>query len=704
MGYQPSNKKGFKTVGTNPQKNSRLKQIQYLRKLNEDMQTRTGNAGESGRQQAGFVNPQGLNFEIGIAIPLKNRKFEWGQLHNYKLAPGRLNIDYNTTPSLAAETRIPEMGLISINGDNDQHNHPSKYIQYGDRATVGPSTAFGYEGRIEHVRLSGGYGTFSSEPMNTTTYGNKASKWQYGGAFLRDRKLTNPYNNNDNVTIYTTGLADTWEVDYKYPNVQPMGFYRGLKSLNNNGLGRFIKTSGDTLIFNNYQTANAGEKVYAIGLPNPFNETYRTSWDGSGYISNLMTTDTMTIPLLKGECTRLLDMWSDYDCCTPTTSGHYPGNMIHDTLAAGTGLGYLLSIMYGSGVDTQARSLVRTKMNSTTTEGQFLNDAFKYSGLYGFYHPGGYKNNYGQKLVVSDHTNYRHIDGSDSLTTGKIVQYLTTNRAAMDEKNPQPVQGESKSIPLVGNTYYRLGCIYKAEIYEGGSTTVGDPASNWYLSLNMNEDVGISTNALDPINLKLGLLAGMNTWVGWTEGTSQGYLGNVALDMDDYVDSGKKAPNLEITGYMKTNEYDSAGLGVVGELTIDNIYLEHQGDLEGTQDGFITLQTLPEIGSINFSTVSSDGIKTLRLTNNSIFKVDTSGYGERIRWRMDCDFANVPQSDWDAIQHLLRWQRAGHRLTLHPYIDDLPPVMVGYMEITNVQKSHWDLTRRTFHFSFEEAD
>ena len=674
--------------------NAYTRQKSRLRNLNSKSRNQNPRSGTSGE-----VSPQGRNWEFAIAVPLRNRKFEWGQIKQYKLTSGRLNLAYDN-PGLSAETRTPELGVISASGDNDQHNHPGKYAQFGDRVTVGPSTYPGYEGRIEHQRISGGYGNVPSEAMNVS--GTYATRWNNGGLFLRDRLLQNKYNVSDPVTIYGSGLSDGWEVDYTYPNIQPCGYYRGLRSLNNYGMARYQKnTAAQVETFNNFYEIDATNGYFTVSMPTPEAIEFQQYWATSLEIDGLILPG-QEVPLTKRYSTRLCDMWADGDYMTNST--YQPGNIKEETSGE---VGYLLSIMYNTGVDSTARSLVRMKPFPVPASMWNSNDLYahkwKFTGLYGFHHPGGFRSNYGQALLVVDHRGY--ADTSDSATLGKINQFITQNRGSMDVKDPATTYSYSKNLPLVSNTFYRLGAVYKAEIVKGEETALGDAQSNFYCALNMNENIGWGYNITDQAEIHLSLLSGVETSLGWSEAKVTGYVGNVQTDMDNVDNSmNPKPPNIEIGGYMKTATYGSGGLGTVGNLVVDNIYLEHQGDLQSTDQGYISMQTLPEIGSVNFSIMESSGMKSLELNNNSKVRVDTSGFGERMKYMVNADFANVPQSDWDNLQGLLRWQRAGHRLTFHPYIDDLPPCMVGYLYITNVVKSHWDLTRRSFHLQFEEAD
>ena len=74
------------------------------------------------------------------------------------------------------------------------------------------------------------------------------------------------------------------------------------------------------------------------------------------------------------------------------------------------------------------------------------------------------------------------------------------------------------------------------------------------------------------------------------------------------------------------------------------------------------------------------------------------------RYKIRCRFENVPATMWEKLMTLYRWQKKGNLLNFHGKWDDIPPVMTGFMTISNVSKAlMWDLTYRSFNFEFEEC-
>lgn len=87
----------------------------------------------------------GSKFQMGIAVDLTNRKYEYGQVIKYSLAADEFSA--STT-----ELNTHQFGVSHT--DQDENSCPSQFVQYGDRAVFGPSTVSGYEGYTEPVRLA----------------------------------------------------------------------------------------------------------------------------------------------------------------------------------------------------------------------------------------------------------------------------------------------------------------------------------------------------------------------------------------------------------------------------------------------------------------------------------------------------------------------------------------------------------------------
>lgn len=125
------------------------------------------------------MSSQGDSWQIGVAIPIKNNKFIFGQNYNGVLSQEVSSL--TTKEFLYSNTLYPEMVDV---------------VQYDDSILLGPSTKSGYVGESEHIKVTG-----------VEKYSESIHK-----IFSKFSVNTNKYNSGDPITIYGTGLAGGWEV------------------------------------------------------------------------------------------------------------------------------------------------------------------------------------------------------------------------------------------------------------------------------------------------------------------------------------------------------------------------------------------------------------------------------------------------------------------------------------------------------------
>ena len=90
-------------------------------------------------------NANGSKFQMGVAVDLVNRKYEYGNVIRYSLAADEHGVSATTT-------NAHQYGIS--HSDQDENSCPSQLIQYGDHAIIGPSTVTGQED-IRTVRVAG---------------------------------------------------------------------------------------------------------------------------------------------------------------------------------------------------------------------------------------------------------------------------------------------------------------------------------------------------------------------------------------------------------------------------------------------------------------------------------------------------------------------------------------------------------------------
>jgi len=108
------------------------------------------------------------------------------------------------------------------------------------------------------------------------------------------------------------------------------------------------------------------------------------------------------------------------------------------------------------------------------------------------------------------------------------------------------------------------------------------------------------------------------------------------------------------------------------------------------------------LGSIRINKRSK--FSTEVLTDNSIRLKSFSGFGSLDdKYEISCRFTNEPVDVYKKLERLLRIQHNGYYLNFHSTLDNIPPVMTGVMELSEVSHDMWDLNLVSFNFTFKEA-
>ncbi len=142
-----------------------------------------------------------------------------------------------------------------------------------------------------------------------------------------------------------------------------------------------------------------------------------------------------------------------------------------------------------------------------------------------------------------------------------------------------------------------------------------------------------------------------------------------------------------------------------------NQYVSHEEPMEDFDEGCTVFEAnagyyrfteYPLMSSINYGIINQEQINVLA-NNEAKLSYPFSDSDKSDRYTVSCRFENVSEMFWNKLMALMYWQKKGYALNLHPKYNDLPPVMTGYMQINNLTKAnHWDLTYRSFDFSFTE--
>ena len=178
--------------------------------------------------------------------------------------------------------------------------------------------------------------------------------------------------------------------------------------------------------------------------------------------------------------------------------------------------------------------------------------------------------------------------------------------------------------------------------------------------------------------------------------------GQIGYAVISRIDVDYRALNFSDTMWFRkwnttTNKYEEKDNGALD--TDISVYDDVR--LQQTNNGYYTFTEYPIRSSLAIDEIYPETKVSLADGSAKIFHTTSEG-DKGVRYRIRCRFENVPSTMWDKLMVLLNWQRKGNMLNLHPMYDDLPSVMTGRMRLSNITKTYWDLSYRSFNFEFEE--
>jgi len=240
----------------------------------------------------------------------------------------------------------------------------------------------------------------------------------------------------------------------------------------------------------------------------------------------------------------------------------------------------------------------------------------------------------------------------------------------------------------ISNIPYRVGCYYKR--------AVSDESSAYQRSIGLSMQLGYNSDNFSG-NVVL-LSDSVISSVDWTSGSVIQYCD--VSNPDSF--------------WLKTQIITSSGINITkSTLYIDYVFVEHVYDpiLKKTiydespssnAHTYYEIDAYPDLGSIRINERSK--FSTEVMTDNSIRLKSFSGFGSLDdKYEISCRFTNVSVDVYKKLERLLRIQHNGYYLNFHSTLDNLPPVMTGVMELSEVSHDMWDLNLVSFNFTFKEA-
>lgn len=617
------------------------------------------------------VNSAGSKFQMGIAVDLTNRKYEFGQVIKYSIAADEMGVS-------STQLNAHQYGLS--HSTQDENSCPSQFLQYGDHAILGPSTVTNYEGYSEPVRIAGS--GHLNDASNTS--------WTSGLLYTLDRKSKYKYQLADSVTIYSTGRAAGWYVEDM--TMQTVGTKKGYASLNH--MGRVVYDGNAT---NNL--VSTWEDTFDTDFVG-FNITMPPSWSNAnddlvmGYSSGP----------LHGNAKGPSRAFSKYGLMpirtalmdSPFTEFATFDYYNDDTSSSGNDVKGVFRYVHRHSSGSHAQFAFNTNQDPAGKVDQ--NDRTQTALMAGFEHYGGEFKDTAQAIYTA--TNGLATDvGGDMQQIGIFYQPLTRSIAN---------EIDGRYSKLTSGTYYRMGITFRGDVGSEYNEQSSYSYAFFQWGAGVRSATGSNTNTytnyyMSTPKLLDGSDVNKRNVSSYTTKMVHGFVESANIDLTQSV-------NYQAIGVVQYNLENASSksaryAGTDQLMFIDNMWLEHEGDITGaTNKGYIEIDDFPEAGTLKVDRFRTNKPTVVRLSDGSRQTLDTTGTNQKFLHEITCDFLYLKQTEYDKLQDLIRWQDMGHKLTLHPHLPQVPHCLVGELDISNVRKSFWDLTRFSISFKFTETD
>ncbi len=675
-------------------------------------------AKSEGTQQETFSDNygKGSKWQMGVAVDINNRKFEFGKSLSYNLTADQWS-------DITVDIDEREMGISHLT--HDINSFPNNHIQYGDKALLGPSTSVDHQGYTESIRITTAYSALKDAEED----------WASGVVLSLDKKNKYKYQTGDGFSIYCTGLAEGW-----YAVNAQAGTY-GIRSGYSTMGNMSLYSTTDVDMTEVYEETYESTDLVVISIMLPIEKMYNGNWNtaalsGPGSYQEKAGGSAANYGPSVYHSQYGLDIWRD------DYLGDKYGNIIQDNTWDWYG-DNILEDVYDNTSDWEGvfRFVERTRNDEVIPQngdyvsanicalfayttgdatnvtasniGQYLSNTYT-SIVTGFVHEGGRYSQHAQSLfsmVNSLSTTVAPWETSVSI----LEQPLIRSRGDSDDLSYSKV---------VGGTYYRLGFTHRSKAWPAYSSALdlANSEVKIWAEFQYGPIVANAADTADQDHYPHQLLSTNNVansytaadgkyhWgseqsgEAWQTDMTYGFVDNPSRDLVDGSDSSLCIRIIQSVKN-KSAQIDTQGRGLESMLYIDNIFLEHQGDIPGSSDkGYVEINHLPQSGTLRVNRIRNQAPVTLTLSDGTTSKVDPTGTAQRWQYQVDADFTYVKQAVWQQFLALQEWQDMGHRLTLHPFLPNCPDTLVGFMTISNVEKSFWDLERFSFHFQFTESD
>ena len=616
--------------------------------------------------QSNHSNVYSTAWQFGIAIDLNNRKFDYGTVISLSLAAdgfSESNVNTNET----------EFGVTAAN--KNINSLPSNYIQHGDRVMIGPSTYPDYEGYSEDLRVAA-----AAQDQLVD-----ADNWTNGVIYSLDRRNKYKYQLSDPMTVVGMGMAAGWHA--RNSQLATLGIMKGYSSLG--AMGRYAPNWSNNIPADITQWENSkGNNFIGLMITLPPQTLYNAavaSGPNSGPLGGFG-------PAVFNS-TKALGPWRGANYAGNDNTWDWAGATTGSTMAYQGVFRYILKpsvlnfafLAYDTNVNTPLAEHIAAKNSWAGV-------------LTGFVHDGGQYKDYAQCLFTMVNSLSNSVDAAANYQSNGVFTQILTH--SLDDAK------DMRYSKLVAGTNYRLGITWKGDILPDNATNVGGsevfakfqwgPIASAVGDLNTYPYAMISTDALLDSTTR-----SQNSFV--TNMVSGAVETVDTDDLDPYLNQKieiiLKAKSPQV--YASVRQYRGAEIN----LLVDQIWLEHEGDIPGASgNGYVEIDHFPEQGTLTTNRYLATKPLMTRTSNGRSLTIDPTGTQERYMHHIEADFLRVTETIYNQFLYLLRWQDMGYRITLHPFLPNVPHCLIGILSLSNVSKSFWDMTRFSFRLTFIETD
>ena len=610
------------------------------------------------------INTYGSKWQLGIAVDLSNKGFDYGEKIKLVLATdsvGETNVNTNET----------EFGVSALS--KDINSLPSNRLQYGDKVTLGPSTMNGYEGQTEVIRIST---AAQDQPTNSNA-------WSNGVIFTLDRKGRQKFQLGDPATAMGSGKAFAWTA--RNSHLATLGILKGYSSLG--AMARYAPNANKDMVDHVTPWENTlGNTYIGLAIRLPSHASYdATKISGPANAGPLGGRGPAIF-----NATKALAPWRDTSILSDANMD-WEG----DSDASGTiDMGGTFRYTRKHDLSDVGRLAYNSNAGANAIDWGAASKFAVTPVLMGTLHDGGQYKPTAQMLFTMINSLSDEV-GAEYVSTGILTQLLT--RSINNAK-------DMSFAKLVPGTYYRFGITWKGAITPDAVNAANSQVFAKFQWAPMA--------AAGDVNQYEGSMLSTIPLIDATSLTQTSYKTDMVTGFMDSLDSDltdETWDSLRIDIIMQIKSPSSWAnarqyRGAEAKMFVDSIWIEHQGDIPNASDkGYVEIDHYPEQGTLQTKKFRSAKSVVVKTAVGQEQRINPFSSVTRELYEIEADFVRVNNTIWSQFQTLLEWQDMGYNLVLHPFLPEVPFTLIGKLSMEIDRKSSWDLNKHTFRLRFTEV-